>query len=291
MTTQESDNKSMEVGKGKLSQEHLEGSSPQDFLNISKLYILVLHKYAVSTLLSQFFRYLFFILFFAVIILMQKNASYSSEMSSAINNIMMYDVYRDAGTYELLGWADIFDFGNFWDWHRGPFLKNFYVEDYVSGRPAAAMDQQRIQTHIKFIGGFRIVQRRAKNGTCSVIPRFAAFDATCYGATFLQGTQGSVDRSDFVGANNLSTYKFQEYPSSYLYKEEGFYQARPHRLSRPSPPCCTAPSPGRTAQAHAAANAQEPQGGEPRGLSEVGRGPSAPPSCAGGREGRDGARV
>ena len=88
-----------------------------------------------------------------------------------------------------------------------------------------------MQTHIKFIGGFRIVQRRAKNGTCSAIAKFAAFDATCYGATLLQGTQGSVDRSDFVGANNLFTYKFQEFPSSILYKEEGFYQARERNLN------------------------------------------------------------
>ena len=211
-----------------VDEDSVEEEAANEFLNISKLFTLVRHKYAISMLLHHFLRYVLFILFFAVVVLMQRNASAASEMSAGIYNKFMFDTYRDSGTYEILGWKDVFDFGNFWDYHRGPFLKNFYIDTYVNERQASAFDRQFIESHIKLVGGFQIMQRRAKNGTCSALAKFSSFDSTCYGFVSLDGLTGSVDRSDFVGANNMSTYKFQQLSSAMIFKEEGYYQVILH---------------------------------------------------------------
>ena len=213
-----------------------ENALQNDFLNISKLFILVRHKYAISTLLSQFFQYLLFITFFAVVVYLQRNANDSSYVSSAIYNKFIYDKYRDSATYEILGWLDVQDFGNFWDFHQGPFVASFYEDEYISGKATAVFDRQMIQTHIKYVGGFRMVQRRAKNGTCPVIAYFSPFDARCYGYVSPDGLLGSVDKSTFSGAHNLSTYTFQQLPGTFFYLEEGYYQASSAlpRLGRPS---------------------------------------------------------
>jgi hypothetical protein len=204
-----------------------------EFLNLSKLYSLACHEYAIAMLLIHFLRYVIFIVFFAVIVLIQRNALVANAMSSGIKNKFLFDTFRDAGTYEILGWNDVADFGNFWDYHRGPFLKNFYTDDYINGKKASAYDRQMIESHIKIVGGFRIVQRRAKNGTCNTIARFNAFDSTCYGFVSPDGLLGNVDKSDFFGAKNQSNvYKFQELPTSlFIFKEEGYYQVDFHAWS------------------------------------------------------------
>ena len=62
--------------------------------------------------------------------------------------------------------------------------------------PAAA------QVHLRFVGGPRIVQRRARNDTCAAVRRLAAFDAACYGAVSADGLRGAgVESGPFVGAS------------------------------------------------------------------------------------------
>jgi hypothetical protein len=54
---------------------------------------------------------------------------------------------------------------------------------------------------VRFAGGPRMVQRRARNGSCAAIARLAAFDPACYGVVSSDGLRGAVDREPFVGGS------------------------------------------------------------------------------------------
>ena len=51
-------------------------------------------------------------------------------------------------------------------------------------------DRGTVLQHIRMSSGFRLVQRRGKNGTCDSNPSFADFADDCYADTLIEGRFG-----------------------------------------------------------------------------------------------------
>mmetsp|Transcript_14294 Transcript_14294/g.39040 ORF Transcript_14294/g.39040 Transcript_14294/m.39040 type:complete len:793 (-) Transcript_14294:19-2397(-) len=219
--------KDLEETENQDAEENEDDEQGGKHLNVTKLFILSQHQYATSVLFRDFVRYVVFIVFFAVVVIMQRNASYSSEMRSAVYNKFMYAIWRASDTEELLGWADAGNWGDFWDWHTGPFTDSYYIDNYDSLQPAGRLDRQLVQTHIVFVGGVRMVQRRVNNGSCTLINAYSLFDPSCYAQTTWNGIFGSIFHDDFVGTSNTTVYKFEKLSTSLLAWEEGYYQYFP----------------------------------------------------------------
>ena len=118
------------------------------FVNLSKLYVLAKHQYACSTLLQHCFGYIFFLLIFAIVVMLQREAVVSSDLRSAIANRFLFAVFRDENTYELNGWLDVKDFHDLWTWHLGPFVEGFYQDTYENGKPRSFLDRQIAQVDL-----------------------------------------------------------------------------------------------------------------------------------------------
>ena len=73
------------------------------------------------------------------------------------------------------------------------------------------MDRHTVLQHIRFASGFRLIQRRGKNGTCNSYPSYANFADDCYADTFADGRIGlaydqvRMRTLNLLGPNNHQT--------------------------------------------------------------------------------------
>ena len=195
------------------------GTGDYSHVNVTKAITVLRHKIAQNVLLQYFIQHILFWALFAACILLQREASASSGVSSAIRNSLLSTPFRDRN-YALKTWEDIRSIEDFWDWHQTVLIDTFYVDQYYSGTPTNIMDSQTIMQHIKFIDGIRLTQRRGRNNTCLVDnSRFSTFLSNCYGPTFANGLNGFVDEAPFLGAVSGDTYKHETKSSV----EGGYY--------------------------------------------------------------------
>ena len=133
-------------------------------------------------------------------------------MRAAVMNYFVGSAYRTTSGYELKSFLDINTHEELWDWQQQHFINLYHVEAHYNGdafgqvlhvyaflympllfcflRPPLTlsmtlrlqfqMDRGTLLQHMRTTSGFRLIQRRSKNGTCSSYPRYALFADDCY---------------------------------------------------------------------------------------------------------------
>jgi hypothetical protein len=147
--------------------QQLIGTEGYTHVNVSKVIALCRHEIAQDVMLEHFVRYMLFILLFCSCVILQRRPETAVGVSAALDNYIFGKPYSNK-QLQLKAYADITSVEDWWDWHQSVLLDDFYVDTYYSGTEASLFDEQVVMQHLKFIDGLRLVQRRAKNGTCLV---------------------------------------------------------------------------------------------------------------------------
>mmetsp|Transcript_46809 Transcript_46809/g.111451 ORF Transcript_46809/g.111451 Transcript_46809/m.111451 type:complete len:410 (-) Transcript_46809:1358-2587(-) len=183
-----------------LARKELLLKESRTHVNILKLLQVVRLKIENSKRAYEFGAYLIFLLVYCVAVLMQRAPFQSMMLSASLSNYFIGSAYRVPYANELKDFMGIRTTQEFWDWHQIHFLGLFYVQNYYNGDLYDRIDQGNILVHIRKTGGFRLVQRRAENGSCWSSKAYQQFQSDCYGYTYADGMVGPTDEKPFYGA-------------------------------------------------------------------------------------------
>lgn len=114
----------------------------------------------------EFGAYLIFLLAYCAVVLMQRSPYQSLMLAASLNNYFIGSEYRVPYANELKGFMGIRTTEEFWDWHQIHFVELFYLGKYYNGDPYDKIDEGTILVHQRKTSGFRLMQRRAMNGSC-----------------------------------------------------------------------------------------------------------------------------
>mmetsp|Transcript_46808 Transcript_46808/g.111441 ORF Transcript_46808/g.111441 Transcript_46808/m.111441 type:complete len:812 (-) Transcript_46808:151-2586(-) len=193
-----------------LARKELLLKESRTHVNILKLLQVVRLKIENSKRAYEFGAYLIFLLVYCVAVLMQRAPFQSMMLSASLSNYFIGSAYRVPYANELKDFMGIRTTQEFWDWHQIHFLGLFYVQNYYNGDLYDRIDQGNILVHIRKTGGFRLVQRRAENGSCWSSKAYQQFQSDCYGYTYADGMVGPTDEKPFYGAMSKKEYKFEQ---------------------------------------------------------------------------------
>ena len=188
--------------------EKLESKEARTHVNVGRIVEVAKAKTERSRLAYALLRYIVFLFVYSFVIIQQRAPQNAMDMRAALKNYFVGAQYRVPNGYELKSWLDIKTHEELWDWTEILFADFYHLETYYNGDPFNLADRGSILQHMRMTSGFRIVQRRSRNGTCSSYPVYSDFADACYGDTFVNGQFGpAYDTAAFKGATTGTMYK------------------------------------------------------------------------------------
>ncbi|EKX52609.1 hypothetical protein GUITHDRAFT_133659 [Guillardia theta CCMP2712] len=182
-------------------------------VNVEKICQVAKTKLKHSELANGLIRFLIFAAIYMTVIYYQRNSEMASDIDGMLRKIVLETQYRDPWSFQQKTFQDISTIDEFWDWHLYALLPRILQNDYYNGDPVPQNDYGTIHMHSRIINEIRLIQRRAKNGTCDALPYLSNFSSECYGSTYFDGTWGNVDTESFIGRDEKSVYVFESFPS------------------------------------------------------------------------------
>lgn len=156
-------------------------------VNIGRIVDIVRAKMDNSKLALSFMRHIAFLAIYSFVIIAQRAPKDAMSMRAGLKNYFVGSSYRVPDGYELKTWMDIRSLDELWDWQQLHFANLFHLETYYNGDPLSRADRGSVLQHLRMTSGFRLVQRRSKNGTCASYPVYSDFADDCYSDLYLDG--------------------------------------------------------------------------------------------------------
>uniref|UniRef100_A0A7S0E768 Polycystin cation channel PKD1/PKD2 domain-containing protein n=1 Tax=Hanusia phi TaxID=3032 RepID=A0A7S0E768_9CRYP len=198
-------------------------------VNVEKICQVAKIKLKHAELANGLIRFVFFSAVYMTVVYYQRNSEMASDIDGMLRKIVLETQYRDPWSFEQKTFQDISTVDEFWDWHLYALLPKILKDDYYNGDPVPTSDYGTIHMYSRIINEIRLIQRRAKNGTCDALPYLSNFSSECYGSTYFDGTWGNVDTELFIGRDQKSIYVYESFPSGSpgIPSTNGYFQYLP----------------------------------------------------------------
>jgi len=146
-------------------------------------------------------------------IVLQRNCRDTQGLVAGMGKYLTSATFRDPGTFELKTFHDLANMDDVWMWHYYVLAPKIYTSHYYNGIKQEGKDRGSILTFNRLTTGFRMVQRRALNGTgtfCIARPKYQDFTKNCYGRTFIDSRLGDVEKLPFYSFDLRNKYEYKE---------------------------------------------------------------------------------
>mmetsp|Transcript_30393 Transcript_30393/g.49080 ORF Transcript_30393/g.49080 Transcript_30393/m.49080 type:complete len:787 (+) Transcript_30393:179-2539(+) len=175
-------------------------------VNVGRIVDTARAKMENSRLAFSFLRHITFLCIYSFVVIQQRSPKDSMAIRAAMKNYFS-SPYRTPHEYQIKSWMDIQTHEELWDWQQILFAGAYHQDTHYNGDAFNRMDRGTLVQHLRLTSGFRLTQRRSKNGTCSSYPEYAAFTDDCYADTFVNGQVGlAYDETAFKGKKSGAMY-------------------------------------------------------------------------------------
>lgn len=188
------------VARFRLDEEKRRQGAPagtSTYVNVRKLTAVLRQKICNSEEADSSMSFFFMMIVFIMVVLAQRNSAHSEQCSSSLRRYIRDVHFRDPVTLELKTLMQLQTVDDFWNWHQLVLFEKLLIEEHYGGVPVAPNATGTVLLHNRLTAGIRMVQRRARNGTCTPIPHLQAFATDCFGQTYWEGSYGPVSTEPF----------------------------------------------------------------------------------------------
>jgi hypothetical protein len=148
----------------------------------------------------RFFLVLPSFVLFALVTILTRNVHDSFLLEESFKETVLHEAPNGGPEFE-----EVKTLSDIWEWLDKTFVPFFYEENLYDGTPLPEFARETVLGVNRIVTGFRVIQRRVREGTCSPSPRFEEFVPMCWGKL----NDDNLDTETFVPMGHPEAQGFE----------------------------------------------------------------------------------